>query len=42
MAAYILGKAFVTGTHGLPENKAQAKHYLRKVVEGKCEFKHLN
>ena len=41
VAAYILGKAFVTGAHGLPENTVQAKYYLRKVVEGECEFKHL-
>ena len=41
VAAYILGKAFVTGKYGLPENNVQAKYYLRKVVEGECEFKHL-
>ena len=41
VAAYILGKAFVTGKYGLPKNNVQAKYYLRKVVEGECEFKHL-
>ena len=41
LAAYLLAKAFVKGTHGLPQNTVQAKYYLRKVVEGECEFKHL-
>ena len=41
VAAYLLGMAFVKGIYGLPKDSAQAKHFLRKVVEGECEFKHL-
>ena len=41
LAAFQLGKAFVKGKHGLSQNSALAKHYLRKIVEGECTLKHL-
>ena len=41
LATYLLGKAFVKGKYGLQENNAQAKEYLRKVVERECVVKHL-
>ena len=42
VAAFLLGKAFMNGHYGLPRDEVQAKRFLRKVVENKCEIKHLN
>ena len=41
LAAFLLAKAFVKGTCGLPQNSVQAKHYLRKLVDGEYDVKHL-
>ena len=41
VGAFLLGKALTKGKHGLSQNSALAKHYLRKVVEGECTIKHL-
>jgi len=37
----MLGKAFLNGHYGLPQNGAQAKCHFRKVVDGKCTVKDL-
>ena len=41
LATYMLGKAFLNGHYGLPQNNAQAKCHFRRVVDGKCEVKDL-
>ena len=41
LAAYLLGRAFEKGKHGLPRDTAQAKYWLGKVVDGSCPVKHL-
>ena len=41
VAAFLLGKALVKGKHGLSQNSALAKHYLRKIVEDECTLNHL-
>jgi len=40
-ATYLLGKAFTEGRYGLPQDSAQAKRHLRKVVDGECDFNFL-
>ena len=40
LAAYLLGRAFEKGKHGLPRDTAQAKYWLGKVVDGSCPKKH--
>ena len=42
MGAFKLGKAFFKGKHGLPKDPVQARFWLKKVVDGECEYKHLN
>ena len=42
LGAYSLGKAFSNGKRGLPKDSARARYWLKKVVEGECEFKHLS
>ena len=41
VAACNLGEAFFTGKFGLPKDPVQARFWLKKVVEGECEYKHL-
>ena len=40
-AAWILGEAFFGGLYGLPKDPARARYWLKKVVEGECEIKHI-
>jgi small ubiquitin-related modifier len=42
VAALCLGLAFAEGTFGLPQDTVQAKHWLKKVVDGECENKHAD
>ena len=50
LGAYLLGDAFIHGRYGLSEGrvlspstaKVQARFWLKKVVDGECEFKHLS
>ena len=42
LASYLLGEGYAKGHYGLPRDEVQAKRFLRKVVENKCEIKHLN
>ena len=39
--AYTLGKAFFAGRHGLPEDRVQARFWLKKAVDKECKFTHL-
>ena len=39
--AYLLGKAFMTGFWGLPKDPVRARYWLKKAVDGECEYKHL-
>ena len=41
-AACNLGEAFFKGKFGLPKDPVQARFWLKKVVNGECEIKHLN
>ena len=40
-AAYQLGQAFSEGSFGLPIDYVRARFWLKKVVNGECEVKHL-
>ena len=42
LGAYRLGDAFTKGKFGLPKDPVQARFWLKKVVNGECEIKHLN
>ena len=37
-----LGWAFFKGGHGLSKDPVRARYWLKKVVDGECEIKHLN
>ena len=37
-----LGWAFFEGELGLPKDPARARYWLKKVVDGECEYKHLS
>ena len=41
VGAYWLGGWFWKGDLGLPKDPARARFWLKKVVDGECEFKHL-
>ena len=41
VAAYILGEAFFVGKYNLPKDPVRARYWLKKVVDGECEVKHL-
>ena len=41
MGACILGEVFFRGSFGLPKDPVRARFWLKKVVEGECEFKHV-
>ena len=38
----ILGDGFFGGASCLPKDPARARYWLKKVVDGECEYKHLN
>ena len=40
-AAYRLGYAFFHGKYDLPKDPVRARYWLKKVVHGECEIKHL-
>ena len=40
-AALLLGQAFLDGNHGLPKDPVRARYWLKKVVDDRCEHKHL-
>ncbi|CAH0364822.1 unnamed protein product [Pelagomonas calceolata] len=40
--AYALSEAFFFGNYGLQKNSAQARFWLKKVVDGECKFKNLH
>ena len=42
LGAMKLSRAFFKGKHGLPKDPARARYWLKKVVDGECEYKHLN
>ena len=42
VGAFFLGQAFFKGCNGLPKDPVQARFWLKKVVDGECEYKHLN
>ena len=42
LGAYLLGKACFKGIWGLPEDRVQARFWLKKVVDGECEYQHLS
>ena len=42
LSAYSLGWAFFHGNYGLPKDPVRARYWLKKVVDGECEYKHLN
>ena len=41
LAAYRLGWAFFKGGHGLSKDTVRARYWLKKVVDDRCEHKHL-
>ena len=41
LGAYLLGRGFFGGEHGLPEDHGRARYWIKKVFDGECEFKHL-
>ena len=41
VGAYWLGAWFLKGSHGLPKDPVRARYWLKKAVDGECEFKHL-
>ena len=40
--AYLLGIAFSNGVYSLPKDPVRARYWLKKVVDGECEFKGLS
>ena len=42
VGAFLLGEVFVKGGFGLPKDPARARFWLKKVVDGECEFKGLS
>ena len=42
LAAIRLGESFLRGDDGLPKDLARARYWLKKVVEGECEIKHVD
>ena len=42
VGAYYLGRAFFKGKYGLPEDRIQARFWLKKVAKGVCKYKHLS
>ena len=42
LGALLLGESFFNGMCGLPEDPVRARYWLKKAVDGECEFKHLS
>ena len=42
VGAFLLGVAFFGGLYGLPKDPVRARYWLKKVVDGECEFKGLS
>ena len=42
VGAFLLGQAFWRGSFGLPEDRVQARFWLRKVADDECAHKHLS
>ena len=42
VAADLLGEWLFDGCHGLPKDPARARFWLKKVIDGGCEHKHLH
>ena len=42
LAAIRLGESFLRGDDGLPKDLARARYWLKKVVDGECEIKHVD
>ena len=41
LAAWLLGRAFIEGSDGLPKDIEMGKHWLRKASDGQATVKHL-
>ena len=41
LGAYRLGEACFRGWSGLPKDPVRARFWLKKVVDGECEVKHI-
>ena len=41
LGAMKLSRGFFKGKYGLPKHPARARYWLKKVVDGKLEYKHL-
>ena len=41
MGAAVLGESFFNGMCGLPKDPVRARFWLKKVVDGECEVKHI-
>ena len=39
--AYLLGQVFFIGKYDLPKDPVRARYWLKKAVDGECEFKLL-
>ena len=42
LGAYLLGQVFCKGICGLSKDKARAPFWLKKIIDGECEYKNLN
>lgn len=42
MAAYLLGSALATGTHGLPLDLTESIHWLEKSLSGSMSHRHMS
>ena len=42
LGAYLLGQVFCKGICGLSKDKARARFWLKKIIDGECEYKNLN
>ena len=42
LGAYRLGDAFTKGKFGLPKDPVRARFWIKKIIEGECEHKHMN
>ena len=42
LGAYRLGDAFTKGKFGLPKDPVRARFWIKKIIDGECEHKHMN
>eukprot|EP00562_Extubocellulus_spinifer_P009548 CAMPEP_0178496320 /NCGR_PEP_ID=MMETSP0696-20121128/14052_1 /TAXON_ID=265572 /ORGANISM="Extubocellulus spinifer, Strain CCMP396" /LENGTH=50 /DNA_ID=CAMNT_0020124591 /DNA_START=13 /DNA_END=162 /DNA_ORIENTATION=- len=40
-ACHNLGVWYLTGRHGLPEDKKEAMYWLKRATDGSCSMQHL-